>query len=41
VVPNSGHTETYDGLYEIYREMYPATLDQVHRLALLQESSPD
>jgi xylulokinase len=41
IVPDSQHTETYDGLYDIYREMYPATLDQVHRLALLQESSPD
>jgi xylulokinase len=41
VVPDSRHIETYDGLYDIYREMYPATLDQVHRLALLQESSPD
>lgn len=41
VVPDSRHTETYEGLYDIYREMYPATLDQVHRLALLQESSPD
>ncbi|MCW2760661.1 MAG: carbohydrate kinase, partial [Marmoricola sp.] len=31
VVPDNRHTETYDGLYDIYREMYPATLDQVHR----------
>lgn len=37
VVPDAGNAEIYDALYEVYTELYTATLDQVHRLARLQE----
>jgi xylulokinase len=36
VTPNEEHRDTYDRLYEIYRQLYPATRDQVHALAALQ-----
>jgi xylulokinase len=36
VTPNEEHRDTYDRLYEIYRQLYPATRDQVHALAAMQ-----
>lgn len=36
VTPNTDHRETYDRLYEIYKELYPATKSQVHALAAMQ-----
>jgi xylulokinase len=41
VVPDASRSAVYDDLYRVYGELYPATLDQVHRLARLQESSAD
>lgn len=41
VVPDASNMELYDELYGIYCELYPRTLDQVHRLARLQESRAD
>lgn len=37
VVPDLSKRERYDELYRTYLELYPATLDQVHRLARMQE----
>jgi xylulokinase len=34
--PNDDSTGLYDRLYGIYRELYPATADQMHALAALQ-----
>ena len=36
VAPDSENRELYEELYGIYRELYPATRSQAHRLALLQ-----
>ncbi len=36
VRPNQANRETYDRLYGVYRELYPATMSQVHALAELQ-----
>jgi xylulokinase len=36
VEPDSEHRDVYDDLYATYRELYPATRDQVHRLANMQ-----
>lgn len=33
IVPNSANQGRYDDLYSTWRELYPATRDQVHRLA--------
>ena len=41
VVPDRGHAQTYDELYDIYTALYPATRDHVHRLARLQEAGRD
>lgn len=38
LVPNRTNTELYEELYNIYCGLYPATLDQVHRLATIQEA---
>lgn len=38
VTPNPQTRETYDPLYEVYCSLYPATRDQVHTLARMQES---
>ncbi|GAC1502866.1 MAG: FGGY-family carbohydrate kinase [Ktedonobacteraceae bacterium] len=38
VEPNPEVKDTYAKLYKIYRELYPATLQQAHALAQLQES---
>ncbi len=37
VTPNPATAELYDGLFECYTSLYPATRDQVHHLAALQE----
>ncbi|GCE22759.1 FGGY-family carbohydrate kinase [Dictyobacter kobayashii] len=39
VQPDPQTQATYQQLYSIYRELYPATLKQVHQLANLQEKS--
>ena len=31
----------YDELYQVYRSLYPATRDQAHAIARIQESAPD
>jgi xylulokinase len=33
ITPNPDHRDRYDDLYATWRELYPATRDQVHRLA--------
>lgn len=40
VRPDAAVRETYDRLYRAYGELYPATREQVHLLAQLQEASP-
>jgi xylulokinase len=37
VEPEPGVRATYDTLYSIYRQLYPATLDLTHQLAQMQE----
>jgi xylulokinase len=37
--PNPSNRDVYDSMYEIYRSLYPASLEQVHRLAVIQEES--
>jgi xylulokinase len=37
VEPNPENRETYDELYGIYRELYPATLEASHKLAEMQK----
>lgn len=34
ITPNPDHRDRYDALYATWRELYPATRDQVHRLAV-------
>jgi xylulokinase len=42
VVPSAASRDVYDGLYDQYRNLYPATRHVVHHLAQLQESAqPD
>ena len=36
VEPNEENTQVYDDLYRIYRELYPATREQMHDLADMQ-----
>jgi xylulokinase len=38
VVPNPKHSELYDSLYRVYRQLYTATKEQAHTLADLQSS---
>jgi xylulokinase len=38
VRPDPATSARYDSLYEIYRSLYPATLDQAHALAAIQRS---
>jgi xylulokinase len=38
VVPNPSNQAVYDELYGAFTELYPATREQVHRLALMQEA---
>ena len=40
IEPNPSNAELYDELYRTYRELYPATTQQVHRLADLQGRFP-
>lgn len=37
IQPDTAAEATYNELYDIYRQLYPATLNQVHQLAALQE----
>jgi hypothetical protein len=37
VIPDLTSGDIYAELYEKYPSLYPATLEQVHRLAVLQE----
>lgn len=39
VEPNQANRPLYDELYGLYRELYPATLQQAHALARLQKAS--
>lgn len=39
VEPNPEHRGRYDALYAIYRELYPATRDLQHRLAVIADES--
>ncbi|MGB9378707.1 MAG: FGGY-family carbohydrate kinase, partial [Mycobacteriales bacterium] len=41
VEPSDDVREVYDGLYQTYCELYPATREQVHRLAAMQSHPPD
>ena len=36
IEPNQSHRETYDHLYEIYRQVYADTRESVHRLSAFQ-----
>jgi xylulokinase len=38
VTPDPSSREVYDALYQAYQDLYPATADQVHLLADLQEA---
>lgn len=40
IEPDPAHREVYDQLYATYRELYPATREQMHRLADLQLIGP-
>jgi xylulokinase len=40
LVPDPTLRDTYDELYDTYCQLYPATKDQLHRLAALQEALP-
>jgi xylulokinase len=40
LTPDPGRTEVYDELYRTFTELYPATLEQVHNLADLQQAAP-
>jgi xylulokinase len=40
LVPDPARRATYDELYETYGALYPATREQVHRLAAMQEAAP-
>ena len=37
--PDPGTAATYDALYRVYRDLYPATRDAAHALARVQEAS--
>ncbi|MBE3559778.1 MAG: FGGY-family carbohydrate kinase [Ktedonobacteraceae bacterium] len=37
IEPQADAHRNYDALYEVYRQLYPATREQAHRLAALQE----
>jgi xylulokinase len=39
VRPQSAHRAVYDELYDVYRSLYPASRDSVHRLARVQEDA--
>ena len=36
ITPNPDHRDRYDELYATWQELYPATRDQIHRLAALE-----
>lgn len=37
IEPNPENRETYDELYRVYRELYPATREASHALAAMQK----
>jgi xylulokinase len=39
--PNPERTRIYDELYEVYRSLYPATKEAMHRLAELAAGSAE
>ena len=39
LVPDDRAVGRYDELYRVYRSLYPATREQAHALALVQEGS--
>jgi xylulokinase len=39
VEPDPAHRAVYDELYGVYRDLYPASRDEVHRLAAIQEAA--
>lgn len=39
LTPERGARRAYDELYRVYRNLYPATVDQAHAIAELQEAS--
>ncbi|HEV8044095.1 MAG TPA: FGGY-family carbohydrate kinase, partial [Rubrobacter sp.] len=41
VEPDEANREIYDELYGVYRELYPATREQMHHLAGLQKGGED
>ena len=41
VEPNPENRETYDELYRVYRELYPATREASHTLAGMQKGGGD
>lgn len=41
VEPNAKNHDIYENLYDIYRKFYPATVEQVHRLAGMQKGGGD
>lgn len=41
VEPDAENREVYENLYDIYREFYPATQEQVHKLAGMQKEGGD
>lgn len=40
IVPDPANQERYDDLYRTWRELYPATAEQVHRLAGVETAQP-
>ncbi len=41
VEPQEENREVYDELYSVYREIYPATREQVHKLAKMQQGGAE
>jgi xylulokinase len=41
VEPQEENREVYDELYSVYRELYPATREQVHKLAKMQQGGAE
>jgi xylulokinase len=39
LVPDHGARARYDELYRVYRSLYPATLEQAHAIARVQEET--
>ena len=41
VEPDAAGAARYDPLYRVYRDLYPATREQTHALARLQDAAQD